>query len=334
MFKKNIVSKSEFILFAVIAVYCVFVSFINNQFLSFSTIFDFLRSSSGTLIVAMGVLVVLLSGGIDISFMAVSLFGGYTTVYTMIHCGINNIFFAFAFAIIIGITLGLFNACIIHGLKLPTFIATLGTQNIFHAVMTTCISDKTYGAGVMPSSISAFGSAQMFSIETAFGIMGLSYFIIPAVISVVLTWFIIYKTMLGRGIVALGNSEESALRAGFNPLVIRLFVYSFMGALAAVMGVVYVAQVNAAYPNALIGNELMVIASVVIGGAKISGGKGKLLGSILGVLIIYLLNSTLILIGLSASWNKFFVGAIILISIAVTSYQDRVKNRKLLIFTE
>ena len=127
---------------------------------------------------------------------------------------------------------------------------------------------------------------------------------------------------------------ESAIRAGFNPLIIRLFVYGFMGILSGTMGVIYVSQVNSAYPNALIGNELMVIASVVIGGAKITGGQGKIFGVFLGVIIIYLLNSTLILIGLSASWNKFFVGIIILSSIIITSYQDRKKNRKLLIFTE
>ena len=93
-------------------------------------------------------------------------------------------------------------------------------------------------------------------------------------------------------------------------------------------------QVNALYPNKLVGDELMIVAAAVIGGTKITGGLGKIFGAVLGVVIIYLLNSTLILIGLSSSWNNLFVGAILVISIAVSSYQERIRNRKNLIFTE
>ena len=100
------------------------------------------------------------------------------------------------------------------------------------------------------------------------------------------------------------------------------------------MGIVYVSQVNALYPNKLVGDELMIVAAAVIGGTKITGGLGKIFGAVLGVVIIYLLNSTLILIGLSSSWNNLFVGAILVISIAVSSYQERIRNRKHLIFTE
>ena len=100
------------------------------------------------------------------------------------------------------------------------------------------------------------------------------------------------------------------------------------------MGIVYAAQVNALYPNKMVGDELMVVAAVVIGGTKITGGQGKIFGAVLGVLITYLLNSTLIMIGLSSSWNNLFVGAILVNAVAITSYQERVKNRKHLIFTE
>lgn len=100
------------------------------------------------------------------------------------------------------------------------------------------------------------------------------------------------------------------------------------------MGIVYAAQVNALYPNKMVGNELPVVAAVVIGGTKITGGQGKLFGTVLGVLITYLLNSTLILIGLSSSWNDLFVGCILVIAVAFTSYQERRKNRNHLIFTD
>ena len=321
-------------LLIIILVYSVFVTIKNPGFFQIQTVFDIIKTSSTTMIVAMGLLVVMISGGIDVSFMAIALFGSYTSLYIMIQTGINNLAFAFAVSMAIGVVLGLVNAVLISWLKLPPFIITLGTQNLFHGIMTTFISDKSFGSGVLPECLHKFGQGTLFKVATANGSTGLTVSLIPVLIAGLATYFILRKTMIGRGIVAIGNDEESARRAGFNPFKIRLFVYAYSGALAGMMGIVYAAQVNALYPNKMVGDELMVVAAVVIGGTKITGGQGKIFGAVLGVLITYLLNSTLIMIGLSSSWNNLFVGAILVIAVAITSYQERVKNRKHLIFTE
>lgn len=321
-------------LIIIIVIYSVFVSIKNPGFLQIQTVFDIIKTSSTSMIVAMGLLVVMISGGIDVSFMAIALFGSYTSLYIMIQTGINSLAFAFAVSMAIGVCLGLVNALLINWLKLPPFIITLGTQNLFHGVMTTFISDKSFGSGVLPECLHGFGQGTLFKVATANGSTGLTVFLIPVLAVGLLTWFILRRTMIGRGVFAIGNDEESARRAGFNPFKIRLFVYAYSGALAGMMGIIYAAQVNALYPNKMVGDELMVVAAVVIGGTKITGGQGKIFGAVLGVLIIYLLNSTLILIGLSSSWNNLFVGAILVIAVAVTSYQERVKNRKNLIFTD
>ncbi len=321
-------------LLIIIVVYSVFVTIKNPGFFQIQTVFDIIKTSSTTMIVAMGLLVVMISGGIDVSFMAIALFGSYTSLYIMIQTGINNLAFAFAVSMAIGVVLGLINAVLISWLKLPPFIITLGTQNLFHGIMTTFISDKSFGSGVLPECLHKFGQGTLFKVATANGSTGLTVSLIPVLIAGLATYFILRKTMIGRGIVAIGNDEESARRAGFNPFRIRLFVYAYSGALAGMMGIVYAAQVNALYPNKMVGDELMVVAAVVIGGTKITGGQGKIFGAVLGVLITYLLNSTLIMIGLSSSWNNLFVGAILVIAVAITSYQERVKNRKHLIFTE
>lgn len=321
-------------LLIIIVVYSVFVTINNPGFFQIQTVFDIIKTSSTTMIVAMGLLVVMISGGIDVSFMAIALFGSYTSLYIMIQTGINNLAFAFAVSMAIGVVLGLVNAVLISWLKLPPFIITLGTQNLFHGIMTTFISDKSFGSGVLPECLHKFGQGTLFKVATANGSTGLTVSLIPVLIAGLATYFILRKTMIGRGIVAIGNDEESARRAGFNPFKIRLFVYAYSGALAGMMGIVYAAQVNALYPNKMVGDELMVVAAVVIGGTKITGGQGKIFGAVLGVLITYLLNSTLIMIGLSSSWNNLFVGAILVIAVAITSYQERVKNRKHLIFTE
>lgn len=321
-------------LLLIILLYSIFVSFKNPGFLQIQTVFDIVKMSSTTMIVAIGLLVVMISGGIDVSFMAIALFGSYTSLYMMIQFGIDSLAFAFAVSCLIGAGLGIVNALFINWLKLPPFIITLGTQNLFHGIMTTFISDKSFGSGVLPSSLHEFGQGTLFKVATQSGSAGLTLSLIPVLLAGLLTFFILNKTMIGRSIVAIGNDEESARRAGFNPFRTRLFVYAYSGALAGMMGIVYAAQVNALYPNKMVGDELMVVAAVVIGGTKITGGQGKIFGAVLGVLIIYLLNSTLILIGLSSSWNNLFVGAILVIAVAVTSWQERVKNRNHLIFTE
>ena len=321
-------------LLLIIIIYSVFVGIKNPGFLQIQTVFDIAKTSSTTMLVAMGLLVVMISGGIDVSFMAIALFGSYTSLYIMIQTGISSLVFAFIVSMLIGVVLGLINAVLINWLKLPPFIITLGTQNLFHGIMTTFISDKSFGSGVLPECMHSFGQGTIFKIATANGSTGLTVSIIPVLLAGLATYFILRKTMIGRGIVAIGNDEESARRAGFNPFRIRLFVYAYSGALAGMMGIVYAAQVNALYPNKMVGDELTVVAAVVIGGTKITGGQGKIFGAVLGVLITYLLNSTLIMIGLSSSWNNLFVGAILVIAVALTSYQERVKNRKHLIFTE
>ena len=306
-------------LLIIIVVYSVFVTIKNPGFFQIQTVFDIIKTSSTTMIVAMGLLVVMISGGIDVSFMAIALFGSYTSLYIMIQTGINNLAFAFAVSMAIGVVLGLVNAVLISWLKLPPFIITLGTQNLFHGIMTTFISDKSFGSGVLPECLHKFGQGTLFKVATANGSTGLTVSLIPVLIAGLATYFILRKTMIGRGIVAIGNDEESARRAGFNPFKIRLFVYAYSGALAGMMGIVYAAQVNALYPNKMVGDELMVVAAVVIGGTKITGGQGKIFGAVLGVLITYLLNSTLIMIGLSSSWNNLFVGAMLVIAVAITS---------------
>jgi simple sugar transport system permease protein len=332
--RRRYVNATEGILSVIILLYCVMVAAVNPAFLSVETLFDIVRSSSTAVIVGMGLLVVMLSGGIDVSFMSIALFGSYVAAYAMIRLKIDSLVFAFAVSVGLGTMLGLVNALLVNWLNLPPFIITLGTQNLFHGVMTTFISDKTFGAGVIPSVLSKFGSATLFTLKTRQGVMGLTAAVIPMCIAVLLTWFIVCHTMVGRGVVAMGNSPESARRAGFNLLKLRLFVYGYIGALAAVMGVVYISQVNAVYPNKLVGNELMIIAGAVIGGVKDTGGRGKILGVILGIAIIYLLNSTLIFMGLSSSWNNFFVGTLLVVSVAVTSWQSRRRNRKNLLFAE
>lgn len=126
------IDRFQGILLLIILLYSIFVSVKNPAFIHIETIFDIIRVASTTLMVAMGLLVVMISGGIDVSFMAIALFGSYTTIHIMISMGIDNLIFAFGISALIGGLLGIINALLINWLKLPPFIITLGTQNLFH----------------------------------------------------------------------------------------------------------------------------------------------------------------------------------------------------------
>ena len=122
------------------------------------------------------------------------------------------------------------------------------------------------------------------------------------------------------------------MRLGIKVLRTKLFVYSYTGALAGLMGVMYFAELKYVNPTALIGEELVIIAAVVIGGAKLTGGEGTLLGAVLGVIIFRLFDTTLVFLGLSSSWNDLFFGTVLLISLGVMYRRQRISDRKNLVF--
>lgn len=318
---------------AIIVAYIVIVSIKNPLFLSFETLFDMIYSGSGIMLLALGVLVVLVSGGIDVSFTAVAVVSGYISVKTMLALGVDSILVALAVAVVVGILLGAINALLIHYLKLSTLIVTLGTMSVYHGLMAVLLGTKSYSVGEMPASLVDFGSSFVLTISTDSGVYGLTAFL-PIVLAVaVLTWFLLYRTMLGRSVFAVGSSEESAERLGINILRTKLFVYCYTGALAGMMGIMYFAELKYVNPTSLIGEELFIIAAVVIGGAKLTGGEGTILGAFLGVVIFRLFGSTLVFLGLSSSWNDLFFGAVLLVSLGVMYRRQRLSDRKNLVFT-
>ena len=321
-------ARQEAILLLILVAYCAFVSIVNPAFLELDNIFDIFRNSAGMMILAMGTLVVLVSGGIDVSFTAVAICSGYVAMKIFVALGSGNLFLIFLVSAAAGIVLGLFNGFIIHQFKLHSLIVTLASQNIFIGLLSVTLGTRFIPVGQMPKAVVAFGTNALISVPLAGSgrTANMTLFVIPVILVVVLTWAVLRHTQLGRHVYALGSNEVSAQRVGVNIRLVRFFVYAFMGGLAGLMGVVYGADVRSFNPISLVGKELTIIAAVVLGGASLTGGRGTVLGTVLGVLIISLLNTTLILIGLSASWNDFFVGVIIVVSVAATAY--RLKTRK------
>lgn len=315
--KKTIFRRHEFYLFILMICYSLIVNSINRSFLTAETMFDILKSSSIMGVMAIGVFIVMLSGGIDISFPAIATVSIYVTVRILERFN-GNLFLAFIMASSMGIMFGCVNASLVYYFNIPTLIVTLGTQSIFHGAMLS-IADIPH-IYTIPGYFFEFSKKNLFSWTNSEGTtIGFSTMAFTMLIIAFITWLFLRYTMLGRGIYAIGGNPEAAKRAGFNIFKIQFFVYSYIGFLSGVASVLYVSLVRHVHPFNLMGMLLDVIAAVVLGGASLSGGVGTMLGTVLGVEMIYFIKNSLILMKIPSYWDPVVIGLIIIISTGVNA---------------
>ena len=316
----------EFYLAIVIIVLSIIITSINRQFLTLENFFDLLKSYSFLGILAVGVLIVLISGGIDISFTAMTSVAEYVMALYIINLE-SNIVMAFVLAVLVGIALGAFNATFIYFLRIPAIIVTIATLNIYYGLLSFFSGGKWIYA--LPGWFRDFSVIEVFRLVNQEGISyGLSIVTVIWLAVVLLALFILRHTTLGRSIYAMGGNPVSAQRVGVNIFKLQFFVYCFMGALSGVAAVVHALLVMNVAPNAIVGKELDVIAAVVLGGANLAGGAGTLLGTILGVALVALMSNGITLMRVSSLWYNVFIGLIIIISVGVTAYQLRTKEKQ------
>jgi len=315
-------SNNEGILALTILVLCVGVGVVEPSFWSVRTMLNVASNSMTNVIFAMGVLIVIISGGIDVSFMAIGIFCGYSVIVLTNETGFgaSSAPVGFVLAAVIGVALGVLNAAAIAGLHLPTLIVTLGTQGIIRGAMLAYVGSK-----VIPDYPEGLDKLSTNYLVTATGTSStrLSVLIVPAVLICVLVSLLLRYTMVGRGIYAVGGDAESARRAGFPVVGIQFFIYLFAGLLAGVAGLIHVTRVRLANPYELVGGELDVIAAVVLGGASIFGGKGSVSGTVLGVVLISLIRNSLILLGVPGSWQRAAVGLLLIVGAGAQALSAR-----------
>ncbi len=327
-FLKGLFKHNETYLALIIIVFAGVLTLINPQFMSFRNIFSLLKNSSGTAILAVGFLLVILTGNIDVSFPAIAISAQYIATTTLIALDSNSLALAFAIAIGIGLLYGSINGFFVTKFKLPTLIVTLGTFNMFHGFLLEFVGTRSINIGQLPDAIKDFGDINLFTVAgSGSNPVGFSIFVGILIVVLLLTFFILRFTLLGRGIYAIGGDAEAARRAGFNVNRIQFFIYMYVGVLAGIMGMLHIALINYGNPNYIVDSELLrVIASVVLGGALITGGKGSLTGTMLGVLLIVTLEKNLVMIGLSSYWQEFFVGLIIVVGVTMTHVQAKLQS--------
>ena len=322
-------SPNELFLIAAIVVLSLIIGFTNPVFFSIATPFDLLRSSLIEILFGLGLLIVLISGGIDISFPIVGIFAGYTTVVIMLNFGLDtySLWIPIVLAAIIGAILGSINALLIAGFGLPTLIATLGTTGMFRGFLLSYIG-SVYIANI-PLGLDQFSTADLLAIQLEGGTLArLHVLVIPVLLLALAIAWMLRRTMFGRTVFAIGGSEESARRMGMNVRWTKARIYMLVGALSGIAGILYISLQRKADPYDLAGTELTIIAAVVLGGASIMGGYGTVTGTILGVLLINLIRDNLILLGIPGSWQRAAVGLMLLIGVMSQAISDKRRSKQ------
>jgi simple sugar transport system permease protein len=321
-------SPNEIFLVLAIVVLSLTIGLVNPVFFSIATPFDLVRSSLIEILFGLGLLIVLVSGGIDISFPIVGIFAGYTSVVIMQAYNLDtySLWIPLVLAAIVGAVLGSINALLIAGVGLPTLIATLGTAGIFRGFLLSYVGSAFISN--IPLGLDQFATADLFSVETSQGTLArLHILIIPVLILAVAIAFLMRRTMFGRTVFAIGGSEESARRMGMNVRWAKAQVYILVGTLSGIAGILFISLQRKADPYDLAGSELEIIAAVVLGGASIMGGYGTVTGTILGVLLINLIKDNLILLGAA-------IGLMLLIGVASQAISDKRRMKQAVTVSE
>lgn len=294
---------------------CIVFGLLSDKFFTVANGLNVMRQISVNICIAVGMTLVIITAGIDLSVGSVLALCGAITA-GLLKNGIAlpafNVLLEFSMlgAILAGVVsgslLGFFNGLIITRFKVPPFVATLAMLTIARGLT------MLYTNGF---PISSFSSS--FAFIGAGWLLGLPAPVWIAAIIVALAVVVTKKLKLGRYIFAIGGNENASRLSGININRVKVIVYTIAGALAAIGGIIVTARLDSAQPNAGTSYELDAIAAVVIGGTSLSGGRGSIWGTVLGALIIGVLNNGLVLLDVSPFWQQVVKGGVILLAVII-----------------
>lgn len=319
---KNTLASNEAIVVYIIIGLSLLIGIVNHSFFSVSTVVTLSRAILVTLTFAICEMIVIISGGIDVSFPAVASICMYATLKIALEFNIDNVFIVFLIAAVIGLMFGTLNAVLIAIFRLPPLIATLGVSSVANGATLAFLGTNVISN--IPDKIDAVSRMYLFTFTTKDGMsFSLTILILIPIVVCLLAFFVLKFTMLGRGIYAVGGDANAARIAGFNVKKIQFIVYMSAGSIAGIASIAYMILMRQADPSVLMGSEMMVIAAVVMGGTRITGGHGSVLGTVFGVILIALVQNNLIMLGVPTHFQTFVVGLIIVIGTSITSLRAK-----------
>lgn len=292
----------------------IVMSFASSKFLSFSNLFNVLQQSAFIMILAFGMTYVLSTGGIDLSIGAVLAMSGGTTAWLLSRNA--GLLVSILAGLVVGTAFGFMNGIIITKLKIVPFIATLAMMGIARGILyvwTNAIPFRSF----MKNGFKFLGQGK---------ILGVQFPIIMAVIILLILLFIYRKTRFGQHVIALGSNRESVSISGIKIDWLIIRTYALMGLIAAISGILLASRLTTVHPEMGKGYELQAIAGVIIGGTKLSGGKGSMIGSMLGVLVLFLIINSMNLLNVNPYWESIVVGGVILFAVFIERFLGKRKS--------
>lgn len=319
---RRLLGSRELLLAVVIIVLALVFGLLAPQFFSLVHLFGIGRSAVVIGLMSLGLLLVLITGGIDVSVSATAVASMYIATVTLLEVGYEGPFIVAALlACVVGGLFGLVNATLVTMLKLPSLIVTLGTLTLFRGGLLAFVgSDRIR---VLPAQMREFSSTQLFTLDT--GTRPASFHVAVLVlilIAVALAWAL-RSTGWGRSMYAVGDNEEAAARLGVAVTRVRFTAFVLAGVLAGLGGMMSGALNRAADPFTIVGMEMDALAAVVLGGAAVTGGRGTVLGTVLGVLLITMVGASLVLVGIPSAWRQAFVGLFLLLGVGLPALRQR-----------
>jgi simple sugar transport system permease protein len=314
---------TEHWLAVVIVILAAFWSLMTPWFLTLPNAVDILETYSVTTILALGVFVVLVAGGIDISFAATASVAQYAAAYAAAEAGWPALL-AIPLGLAIGTGLGLLNAALIYHLRITSIIVTIATQSVYFALLMWWTGGKLIP--VLPdwwSDRIVFAQTE----ATDGSLIRITLPIVMAVAAALATWLLMSWTAAGRQLYCMGGNPEAARRLGISIGRMHYLAYGFLGFMAGLAGLLQAHRVGQAVPNAMVGQELNVLAAAVLGGASLTGGVGSVGGVLLGLLMLAILQNGLNLLGWSSYFFPIVIGLVILISTSITGLANRPGRR-------
>lgn len=306
---------SDYGIIVVFLLLCVMLSFANPYFLRTKNIMNVLKQTSINGLLSIGMTFVILTGGIDLSVGSILAFSGIVAAsYSSNAMGgvVLNPFLSAGIGLLGGMLLGSVNGLLVAKWRVPAFVVTLGMLSMGRGF--TYIYSDGMPVPNIDDSFLMFGQGNIFGIPLPVIIFGVVF---------ALTWMILYRTRFGRYVYAVGGNEKSAMISGVNTKLIIFFVYVISGFLSALGGIILTARTTAGLPQAGQSYELDAIAAVVIGGTSLSGGQGRLVGTLFGALLMGVINNGLDLLGVSSYFQQVIKGAIIVGAVLLDSLRKK-----------
>ncbi len=309
--------RHEGIVLVTVILLAIVVGTINPGFFSFYNVFSLLKNSTVVGLFAIGFFLVLVVGGLDVSFTSIGVVAMYGTVkLALAFYPDAPLVILLVVTALIGATLGLINGLLVTRLRAPSLIVTLGTMSLYRGFLLYFIG--TNWIRQVPSAMIEFNRFNILVMTAQNGAqvgLHISVAIFLAVVAIV--FLVLRYTTLGRSLYAVGGNPVAARRMGINVEAVETLAYCMAGTLAGIAGFLSAVMLRLANPQTLTGSELDVIAAAVLGGAAITGGKGSVIGVFLGVLLIVITNDSLIVLGIPAAWQKVAIGLLLLVAIGM-----------------